>query len=189
MARVVVLGGGIAGHTAALHLTRMLKRSDEVVVVTPNSNWNWIPSNIWVGVGRMKTEQVTFKLGPIYKRQGIGYRQALATAIHPEGDDLHQSSYVEITHTDPSRPGEFGELEYDYLVNATGPKLNFEATPGLGPDGHSYSVCTAGHAVGAASALQASIEKMKQGERQVLVVGMGHGTCTCEGATRTPDGV
>jgi sulfide:quinone oxidoreductase len=43
-------------------------------------------------------------------------------------------------------------------------------------------VCTAGHAVGAASALQASIKKMKQGERQVLVIGMGHGTCTCEGA-------
>jgi len=42
----------IAGHTAALHLTRMLTRSDEVVVVTPNSKWNWIPSNIWVGSAR-----------------------------------------------------------------------------------------------------------------------------------------
>ncbi len=182
MARVVVLGGGIAGHTAALHLRRMLKHPDEVVVVTPNSNWNWIPSNIWVGVGRMKTEQVTFKLPPIYKRQGIGYRQARATVIHPEGDDLHRSPFVEFVYTDPSRSGELGELEYDYLVNATGPKLNFEATPGLGPHGHSFSVCTSGHAVGAASALHASIAKMKQGERQVLVVGMGHGTCTCEGA-------
>ncbi len=182
MARVVVLGGGIAGHTAALHLSRMLKRSDEVVVVTPNSQWNWIPSNIWVGVGKMKTDQVTFKLGPIYKRKGIGYEQALATAIHPEGDAAHDSPYVELTYTDPARSGEHGELTYDYLINATGPKLNFGATPGLGPDGHSYSVCTSGHAVEASAALQASIAKMKQGERQVLVVGMGHGTCTCEGA-------
>ncbi len=70
MARVVVLGGGIAGHTAALHLSRMLKRSDEVVVVTPNSKWNWIPSNIWVGVGKMKTDQVTFELGPDLQAQG-----------------------------------------------------------------------------------------------------------------------
>ena len=101
MARVVVLGGGVAGHTAALHLTRMLKRSDEVVVVTPNSKWNWIPSNIWVGVGKMKSEQVTFELGPIYKRKGIGYEQALATAIHPEGDATHDSPYVEVTYTDP----------------------------------------------------------------------------------------
>src|SRR5665213_3305251 len=182
MARVVVLGGGIAGHTAALHLSRMLKRSDEIVVVTPNSQWNWIPSNIWVGVGKMKAEQVTFKLGPIYKRKGIGYEQALATAIHPEGDAAHDSPYVELTYTDPTRAGAHGELDYDYLINATGPKLNFGATPGLGPDGHSQSVCTSGHAVEASAALQASIAKMKQGERQVLVVGMGHGTCTCEGA-------
>ena len=182
MARVVVMGGGIAGHTAALHLSRMLKQSDEVVVVTPNSQWNWIPSNIWVGVGKMKTDQVTFKLGPIYKRKGIGYEQALATAIHPEGDATHGSPYVELTYTDPARTGGHGELAYDYLINATGPKLNFGATPGLGPDGHSYSVCTPGHAVEASAALRASIAKMKQGQHQTLVVGMGHGTCTCEGA-------
>jgi sulfide:quinone oxidoreductase len=182
MARVVVLGGGVAGHTAALHLSRMLGRSDEVVVVTPNSRWNWIPSNIWVGVGKMKTDQVTFELGPIYKRNGIGYQQALATAIHPEGDAERESPYVELTYTDPARSGEHGELSYDYLINATGPRLNFGATPGLGPDGHSYSVCTSSHAVDASVALAASIAKMKQGERQVLVVGMGHGTCTCEGA-------
>ena len=182
MARVVVLGGGIAGHTAALHLTRMLKRSDQVVVVTPNSNWNWIPSNIWVGVGKMKTDQVTFKLGPIYQRKGIEFHQALATAIHPEGDDAHTRPFVDLTYTDPARAGEHGALEYDYLINATGPKLNFGATPGLGPDGFSYSVCTSGHAVEASAALQASIARMKKGERQVLVVGMGHGTCTCEGA-------
>jgi sulfide:quinone oxidoreductase len=160
----------------------MLKRSDQVVVVTPNSNWNWIPSNIWVGVGKMKTDQVTFKLGPIYQRKGIEFHQALATAIHPEGGGVHIKPFVDLTYTDPTRAGEQGELEYDYLINATGPKLNFGATPGLGPEGFSYSVCTSGHAVEASAALQASIARMKKGERQVLVVGMGHGTCTCEGA-------
>ncbi len=182
MARVVVLGGGVAGHTAALHLTRMLKRSDQVVVVTPNSNWNWIPSNIWVGVGKMKADQVTFKLGPIYQRKGIEFHQALATAIHPEGDDTHRKPFVDLTYTDPARVEEHGALEYDFLINATGPRLNFGATPGLGPDGFSYSVCTSGHAVEASAALQGSIARMKKGERQVLVIGMGHGTCTCEGA-------
>ena len=34
----------------------------------------------------------------------------------------------------------------------TGPKLNFGATEGLGPDGNSLSVCTAGHAIEAAIA-------------------------------------
>jgi sulfide:quinone oxidoreductase len=182
MARVVILGGGIAGHTAALHLTRMLGRSDQVVVVTPNANWNWIPSNIWVGVGRMQPGQVTFPLAPIYRRKGIEHHQALATAIHPEGDGPGTRPYVDVTYTDRARSGEVARIDYDYLVNATGPRLNFAATPGLGPDGFTESVCTSGHATDAASALSAAIERMKQGHRQVLVIGMGHGTCTCEGA-------
>jgi len=182
MDRVVVLGRGIAGHTAALHLTRMLKQPDEVVVITPNSYWNWIPSNIWVGVGKMKTDQVTFKLGPIYKRKGIEFHQALATAIHPEGGPGRPKPYVEITYTDPTRAGEQVELDYDYLVNATGPKLNFGATLGLGPDGHSYSVCTSGHAVERQRLARHRSIGWRRGEHQILVIGVGHGPCTCEGA-------
>ena len=48
MARLLVLGAGIAGHTAAMHARVHLGREHEVVVVSPNSQWNWIPSNIWV---------------------------------------------------------------------------------------------------------------------------------------------
>jgi sulfide:quinone oxidoreductase len=182
MSRVVVLGAGISGHTAALHLKRMLKKSDEVVVISPNSKWNWIPSNIWVGVGRMKSDQVTFPLAPVYRRQGITFHQALGTAVHPEGDASSPRAYVDITYTDSARSGEDAKVEYDYLINATGPKLNFGATPGLGPDGFTVSVCTAGHAVEAAKNLQGVIEKMKAGVKQVLAIGVGHGTCTCEGA-------
>src|SRR5665213_367072 len=131
MARVVVLGGGIAGHTAALHLSRMLKRSDEIVVVTPNSQWNWIPLNIWVGVGKMKAEQVTFKLGPIYKRKGIGYEQALATAIHPEGDAAHDSPYVELTYTDPCRSPRRTRLRLPDQRHR--PETQFRGHPGAGP--------------------------------------------------------
>jgi len=165
-----------------LHLRRWLPRKHEVVVVSPNPDWNWIPSNIWVGVGRMRTDQVTFALAPVYRRKGIEFHQALATAIHPEGDGSRTRPFVDVTNTDPTRPGEHGTLEYDYLVNATGPRLNFGATPGLGPDGHSHSVCTSAHATDASVALQESIERMRAGVPQVLVIGMGHGTCTCEGA-------
>jgi sulfide:quinone oxidoreductase len=183
MARVVVLGAGISGHTAALHLRRKLDRqAHDVVVVSPNSHWNWIPSNIWVGVGTMTAKQVTFPLAPVYDRQGIEFHQAKAVALHPEGDADHPSPYVEIVSTHPSTAGQAGELEYDYLINATGPKLNFAATPGLGPDGHTVSVCTAAHATQAAAVLTKVIERLKQGQPQTLVVGVGHGMCTCEGA-------
>lgn len=182
MARVVILGAGISGHTAALHLRRMLKKEHEVVVVTPNSQWNWIPSNIWVGVGKMTTDQVAFPLAPIYRRKGIEFHQALGVAIHPEGGAGHTEAYVEISYTDPAKLGEKATLEYDYLINATGPKLNFAATPGLGPDANTVSVCTPDQAVEAASELKEVIEKLKEGQRQTLVIGVGHGTCTCEGA-------
>ena len=39
-----------------------------------------------------------------------------------------------------------------------------------------------GHAVQAARALDGVIEKLGAGQRQTLVIGMGHGMCTCEGA-------
>ncbi len=182
MARVVILGAGVSGHTAALHLRRKLDKSHDVVVVAPNSKWNWIPSNIWVGVGRMTREQVTFPLAPIYARKGIEFHQALGVGMHPEGDSDSPQPYVDITYTDPDKAGQSGRLDYDYLINATGPKLNFGATPGLGPDGYTVSVCTDSHAIEAAEHLAAAIEKMHGGQRQTLVVGTGHGTCTCEGA-------
>jgi len=182
MARVVILGAGISGHTAALHLRRILKKEHDVIVVTPNSKWNWIPSNIWVGVGKMTVDQVTFPLAPIYRRKGIEFHQALGVAIHPEGGAGHTKAYVEIRYTDPAKLGEEAIVEYDYLINATGPKLNFAATPGLGPDGNTVSVCTPAHAIEAASEFKEVIAKLRQGQRQTLVVGVGHGTCTCEGA-------
>jgi sulfide:quinone oxidoreductase len=182
MARIAVLGAGISGHTAALHLRRKLGREHTVTVVSPNSQWNWIPSNIWVGVGKMKQQQVVFPLAPIYARKGIEFKQAMAVAIRPEGDEQDPSGAVDIVYTEPGRVGEEERIRFDYLINATGPKLNFGATPGLGPDGHSASVCTAPHAVEASHQLQAAIERLKRGERQTFVVGMGHGTCTCEGA-------
>ena len=184
MARVVILGAGISGHTAALHLRRQLDHQHTVTVVSPNSMWNWIPSNIWVGVGEMEKKDVVFALGPVYRRKGIDFRQAKAVTMLPEGTLDQTTPMVEIEYTEPGRRGQTERIPYDYLVNATGPRLNFQATPGLGPDGggHTVSVCTADHATAAAAQLRASIEKMRAGQPQTLVVGMGHGTCTCEGA-------
>ena len=183
MAKTVILGAGIAGHTAATLLRRRLPKSHEIVVISPDAEWNWIPSNIWVGVGAMARREVVFPLAPVYGRQGIEFRQGRATALRPEGTNSLPIAHVEYTTTGSAPDGPVAHETYDFLVNATGPKLNFGATPGLGPHGgHSWSVCTADHAVAAAQAFRVSIERMKRGEKQTLVVGMGHGTCTCEGA-------
>lgn len=183
MSRTLILGAGVAGHTAALHLRRLLGKGHEIVVVSPNRDWNWIPSNIWVGVGDMAADKVLFPLAPVYRRRGIEFHQAAAVAIRPEGVDRDPGPSVDIVYTDPVRDGEQASLRYDYLINATGPRLNFAATPGLGPDGgHTVSVCTADHATHAAVELASAITRMRSGESVRLVVGTGHGSCTCEGA-------
>lgn len=180
--RVVILGAGVSGHTAALLLRKQLPRTHEVVVVTPNSKWNWIPSNIWVGIGTMQPADVTFELAPVYAKKGITFVQAKATELHPEGDAQHPRPFVVAERTGAQSPGERVELGYDFLINATGPKLDFAATPGLGPEGHSTSVCTFGHAAHAAKELEALVQQMKAGAKKTFVVGTGHGACTCEGA-------
>ncbi|MBK1723331.1 NAD(P)/FAD-dependent oxidoreductase [Thiocystis violacea] len=183
MARVVILGAGISGHTVARYLGKWIGKKHEIVVVSPNAKWNWVPSNIWVGVGEMTESQVTFELAPIYKKINVAFHQAKAVSINPEGSAEHQKPFVTIEYTNEARAGQSAALEYDFLVNATGPKLNFGATPGLGPDeGYSQSVCTPGHALHANAALQKCIEEMKQGARKTFVVGTGHGMCTCQGA-------
>ena len=187
MARFVVLGGGVAGHTAATFAKKWLGDAHEVIVVTPNSHWNWIPSNIWVGVGKMSKKQVVFALAPVYQKAGVDYRQAKAISIHPEGKEGSDQPFVTIEYTGQGKEGQSEEIAYDYLLNATGPKLNFDATPGLG-DGHgqigehTVSVCTADHAIEASKALKAIFEKARNGQRQRILVGTGHGTCTCHGA-------
>ena len=84
--RVVVLGSGVAGHTAAAFARKWLGKEHDVIVVSPKDHYNWIPSNIWVGVGLMEPKEVTFDLKPVYAKQGIQFVHGAARELHPEGN-------------------------------------------------------------------------------------------------------
>ena len=90
MARIVILGAGIAGHTVARHLNKWLSKDNEIVVISPNPKWNWVPSNIWVGVGQMGEKDVTFDLAEIYKKTSVIFKQSKAISINPEGDESQE---------------------------------------------------------------------------------------------------
>ena len=182
MAKVVVLGAGISGHTAAAFLKKKLGSKHQVVVVSPAEYYQWIPSNIWVGVGKMTIDQVRFKLKPVYDRWKIDYKQAKATAIFPEGGDGLVRAFVAIEYTDKTHRGETENVDYDYLVNATGPKLNFAATEGLGPGKFTHSVCSCDHAVETWDALKTCMDRMGKGEKLRFLIGTGHPGATCQGA-------
>jgi len=183
MAKVVVLGAGVSGHTAISYLRRNLSKKHEVVMVSPNSNYQWIPSNIWVGIGRMKAKQIIFSLAPLYKKKNIKYIQAKAVSFHPEGDSEINKGYIKAEYVVGEKKGETITVDYDYLVNATGPKLNFEATEGLKPGTFgTTSVCTYDHAQHAWNDLEKLIERMKNGEHVKILIGTGHAKSTCQGA-------
>ena len=176
MARVVIIGAGFAGHTAALYLGSTLGTQHDITMINTSERFLYLPSLVWVGVGHMKPEKTRFSLRPVYDRIHVHFLPGKAVEVHPDerfvvaeknGDGVNQ----------PVR------VDYDHLIVATGPRLNFAATPGLGPEaGHTHSICTQAHAVASRDAYLENVARMKKGERRKLVVGTGHPGATCQGA-------
>ncbi|HEY9084783.1 MAG TPA: FAD-dependent oxidoreductase [Candidatus Tyrphobacter sp.] len=170
--RVLVLGAGFAGHTAALHLSRHLDEVD-VTVVSPSNRFTWFPSLIWVGVGTISPDRCHFALDGVYDRIGIRYVAGRAQEI-----DLEKRSVSVACDA-----GDRIALDYDFLINATGPYLNFDGTPGLGPSAaNSESVCSIEHATHTRDAYLDVVKTLRKGGRARIVVGTGHPLATCEGA-------
>lgn len=162
--RVVVVGSSFAGLTAALDLRKRLPASDEIVVLDPRDHFTFIPSLIWLPFGMRQPKDVTFKLEPMYAKQGIRFVNAAATAI-----DLQARTVTTSTGD---------ALTYDRLFLGTGPRLAFEKVPGLGPEGgHTQSVCNLDHALLARDAWDRFLERPGP-----VVVGTAQGG-SCFGAS------
>jgi sulfide:quinone oxidoreductase len=131
MARLVVIGASIGGLPAAYECVDLLGKKHSVAVISNVDIFHFVPSNPWVSVGWRTRKDISFPLTPILKKKGIEFIQSPAEGIDPKLCQV-------ITPQ--------GKVSYDYLIIATGPKLNFAAVPGLGPSGHSQSICTVTHA-------------------------------------------
>ncbi len=174
MSKVVIIGAGFAGHTAALYLGDALGRQHEITVVNKYDYFGFVPSWVWVGIGHMKPEKTVFPLEPVYTKKNVQFVHGAVTEIHPD------EQFVLAEKADGTGQE---KLEYDYLINATGPKLNFEGTEGLGPKaGHTYSICTLDHAKEAAKKYAEMIARLEKGEKLKMVIGTGHPGATCQGA-------
>jgi sulfide:quinone oxidoreductase len=174
MAKVIIIGAGFAGHTAALYLGSALGKKHEITVINKYDYFLFIPSLVWVSIDHMKHEKTHFPLAPVYKKMHINFVHGAVSEIHPD------EQYVTVV---PANGNEVQKLEYDYLINATGPKLNFEATEGLGPHkGNTYSICTLEHTLQTREKYLQMVEEMKKGKRFKIVVGTGHPGATCQGA-------
>ncbi len=143
MAHVVVLGAGLGGSIMAYELKDRLRPEDTITVVTKDPKYHFVPSNPWIAVGWRDREDITVDLAPVMEKKGIAFKPVAAERLHPQEN--------RIALVDGS------SVSYDYLVIATGPELAFDEIEGLGPDGHTQSVCHIDHALSAKNAFDALV--------------------------------
>lgn len=132
MATLVVLGAGLGGVPMAYELRKKLASEHRVLLIGATDYFEFTPSNPWIAVGWRTREQTRVDLRRPLDRRGVEFIAEHATAIDAPGRKLALARGRVI--------------DYDYLVITTGPKLAFEEVPGLGPDGHTQSICTHEHA-------------------------------------------
>ena len=132
MAKIVVLGAGLGGVIAAYEIRKKVRRQDEVIAVNETDFYQFVPSNPWVLVGWRDREDIVVDLEKPMKKRRVQLVVGAAEKVEPENKRLRMTD------------GSF--VDYDYLVIATGPELAFDEIEGLGPNGHTQSVCHIDHA-------------------------------------------
>jgi len=138
MVHIVILGAGIGGLPMAYDMKRRARPEDRVTVISNVDYFHFVPSNPWVAVNWRKRDDIQFSMAPYLAKQGIEFIPVGAKRLHPEENRLELVDGQSIA--------------YDYLVIATGPRLAFEEVEGLGPAGHTHSICHIDHAVEAGKA-------------------------------------
>jgi sulfide:quinone oxidoreductase len=144
MAHIVVLGAGVGGMNMAYEMRESARTEDKVTVISNVPYFQFTPSNPWVGVNWRKRSDITLDAGRYLNKKGIDFIPVGAARVHP---DRNQVELVDGR-----------SIDYDYLVIATGPKLAFDEVPGLGPEGHTQSVCAVDHAEKSGQAWSAFVE-------------------------------
>ena len=125
----------------AFELRQLLGSATNITVVNTSEWFQFVPSNPWVALSWRKPSDVKVHLPKTFSRLGIAFNASGAKQVRP--------SESKVVLNDGT------VLSYDYLVIATGPKLAFDEVPGLGPDGHSASICDVGHAAATAERWEA----------------------------------
>ena len=109
-------------------------------MIGQGSRYHFVPSNPWVAIGWREKQDIEVDLEEVMRRKGIRYFTQGARRVLPNENriELEDGSSV----------------AYDYLVVATGPELAFDEIPGLGPNGHTQSICHVDHAIKAKDAFE-----------------------------------
>ena len=140
MAEVVVLGAGLSGTLMAYELVPQMRKGDRVTLIGQGPRYHFVPSNPWVAIGWRGREDIEIDLPKVMARKNIRYLPQGARRLHAKENRIELEDGTSV--------------DYDYLVIATGPELAFDEIGGLGPSGHTQSICHVDHAVIAREAFE-----------------------------------
>jgi len=107
MARIVVMGAGLGGMSAAYELRETLGKAHEVVLVGQGESFGFTPSNPWLAVGWRKQDDISVEIARHVGKRGIRYDGSGVERI-----DAEASAIV---------TGKGERFDYDYLLICTGP--------------------------------------------------------------------
>lgn len=146
MANIIVLGAGLGGMAAAYEIRAEVGHSHAITVIGDGPQFNFTPSNPWVAIGWRKLESIRINAAEALRKHAINFIEVPADAV--------------LANENRIRLADGRNLNYDYLVIATGPRLAFDEVPGLGPaPGFTQSVCTGPHAEAAWNAYETFLKK------------------------------
>jgi NADH dehydrogenase len=124
--RVVVVGGGFAGFTAARTLARITRGTAETVLINPTDYFLYLPLLPEVAAGILDPRKVAIPLSG--NCPGVRHLLAAVDSVDVQARRL--------TCTDPE--GNSRELEYDRLVLAVGSVNKLLPVPGVADHAHGF---------------------------------------------------
>ncbi len=155
-ARVVVLGGGYGGATAARYVRLFSQHQVDVVLIEPHAAFVSCPISNLVVSGHRTLAEITVPYASLEKNHGIRHVRDTVARIDPAAKKVVLASGPEIG--------------YDKLIVSPGIDLNFDAVEGLRAASAAGSVLQAWKAGPETAALRRQIEAMPDGGVLALTI-------------------
>ena len=161
--KVVVVGGGYGGATAAKYVRMWSDYQINVTLVEPNPEFVSCPiSNLVLG-GSKTMADITSPYDNLSKRHGVNLLRDLVTSIDPDRRIVKLASG--------------GELPYDRLILSPGVDMMMDALPGMSRAGAQDTVLHAWKAGAQTLALRRQLEAMPDGGVYALTVPLAPYRC------------
>jgi sulfide:quinone oxidoreductase len=125
MAKILILGGGFGGVTAAECLAGQLSDDHQITLVSRSRRFVFYPALVRLAFGKCRPEDVSFDLRHAMLDRRVNFIEAEVARIDPD------ERKVTIAHGDVE-----GILPYDYLIFALGRRLATERVSGFYEHAH-----------------------------------------------------